>query len=204
LSDTQWQTLKRFVESGGGLVATGKTGTRDDWRRVRTKNALTELFGLELGPKIVRKTFGKGRVAYIPELVPGTKYEDNPLRHPYGDHEDCVPPKNWKQIEEVLRWAAGGRFGFEVKAPKGVACEFRQGPKPGDRVVHLINFTGKPVKGSIAITMAGNADEQWRLRLLSLDGAPKKMPLLKKSTTGVSLTLAGMGSLYTACVFQNK
>jgi hypothetical protein len=126
------------------------------------------------------------------------------LRHPYGDHEDCVPPKNWKQIEEVLRWAASGRFGFEVKAPKGVACEFRQGPKAGDWAVHLINFTGKPVKGSIAITMAASADEQWSLRVLSPDGAPKKTPMLKKSANGVSLTLAGMGSLYTACVFQKK
>ncbi|MBI3831682.1 MAG: beta-galactosidase trimerization domain-containing protein [Planctomycetes bacterium] len=200
LSDDHLQKLKRFVEAGGGLVATGGTGSRDDWRRVRVKNALTELFGIEVGAKPSKTECGKGRVAYIPQLVPAVEHQEIPLRHPYGSHGDCLAPKNWKAVEGALRWAAGGKFSFEVKAPKGVACEFREGPTPKDRVVHLLNFHKKPLKSSITVFMAAGEKENWSLKVLSPDAAPKSPPKLKKVKGGVAFTLKGMGSIYAACV----
>ncbi|MCW8131739.1 MAG: hypothetical protein KIS92_15440 [Planctomycetota bacterium] len=202
LSDDQWKKLKAFVENGGGLVATEHTGARDDWRRARVKNALTAVFGLELGDKPARKEFGKGRVVYLPKLVPAIEYKDVPLRHPYASYNDCVAPKNWKQAEDALRWAAGGRFSFELKAPKGIAAEFREGPTPDERVVHLMNFTGKKIAKPITITMEAGEKEKWAVRILAPDGAPKAPPTPKKVKGGWSVTLKGMGDLYAACVWS--
>lgn len=203
LSDEQWARLRLYVENGGGLVATEGTGSRDEWRRVRVKNALATVFGLEpAGNKPIKKEFGGGRVAWIPQLVPAIEYKDNPLRHPYGVHADCAAPKNWKQALDLLRWAAGGRFSFELQAPKGIAAEFREGPRPEDRVVHLMNFNGKALKGAITVTMATGEKESWALRILSPDGTPKTPPKLKKVKGGVAFTLKGMGELYTACVLS--
>jgi len=219
LGDAQLAVLKRFVERGGGLVATDRTGANDDWRRQRTKNALTELFGLDLtqaaggnrawgkgveqkaAGKLARVEFGKGRVAYIPTLVPAVDHKNDPFRHPYGSHNDCLPPKNWKDVEAALRWAAGGRFSFELATPKGIAAEFRQGPAPQDRVVHLMNFNGKPVKKPLKISMAAGPGEAWALEVLSPDGELKKTPTLKRTKDGVEFTLPGLG-LYTACILR--
>jgi hypothetical protein len=45
LSDPQAQSVRRFVERGGSLVATGQTGLYDEWGDPRADFALADLFG---------------------------------------------------------------------------------------------------------------------------------------------------------------
>ncbi|MCL5027132.1 MAG: Tat pathway signal protein [Chloroflexi bacterium] len=45
LSDSQCQSIRRFVERGGGLVATGETSLYDEWGDRRGDFALADLFG---------------------------------------------------------------------------------------------------------------------------------------------------------------
>ena len=207
LSDRNVERLKRFVERGGGLVATENTGAYDDWRRVRVKNALWEAFGLASGGKPAaelkaqRLTFGKGRVAYLPKLVPKHPYQDDFLHHPHGMHEDAFAPANWKQVEEALRWAAGGHFRFEVKAPHGVVAEFRQGPAARDRVVHLMNYHPKPLQTAIRVALPAAKSEAWTLELRSPDPLPKKPPALKYARGAWKFSLPGIG-MYTACILR--
>lgn len=204
LSRKNLGALKRFVEGGGGLVATDGTGTYDEYRRPRARNALSELFGLKLGKKEERVAAGKGRVAYLPALVPSVPYKDDFLRHPHGTHSEVARPKNWKALEAALRWAAGGRFSFEVAAPHGITCEFREGHTPRDRAVHVFNFLRKPVKKPIRVTMATERPDAWTLEVLSPSGQPKKPPALKKAKGAVAFTLAGVRDLYTVCVLRAK
>ena len=203
LSDANLEHIRRFVQEGGGLVATEDTGAYDEFRRPRVKNALAEIFGLETSRKASRTTFGKGRVAYVPKLHPKVPYKDDFLRHPHGNHEDVAGPKNWKDLEAALRWAAGGAFSFEVAAPHGIVCEFRQGPAAGDRALHLLNFHRKPVKAAIRVRMAAEQPGRWQLEVLSPGGAPKT-PALKKTKSGVEFTLPGMKGLYTVCILRAK
>ena len=211
LSNENLERLKHFVENGGGIVATESTGKLDDWRRKRVKNALTEIFGLNVGPKPHRVSFGKGRAAYIPKLTPAVAYENNPFRHPYATHNDCLPPKNWKEVEDALRWAAGGAFTFEVAAPKGIAAEFRQGPTPHDRVVHLVNLSGKPIRKPIKVRFTAEGKEakegkegkegNWNLELRSPDKLPAKAPKLSRKKDAWEFSLPGV-EVYTACVLR--
>ena len=45
LSDTQAASVRRFVEQGGSLIATGQTGLYDEWGDARADFALADLFG---------------------------------------------------------------------------------------------------------------------------------------------------------------
>jgi len=199
LSDDAVARLRQFVEAGGGLVATDASGRRDDWRRPRTVNALTEAFGLTIGAQPVRMRFGKGRVVYLPRLEAPTEFRaGESLR---GSHADtALPPRNWRAVEAALRWAAGGTFRFSVCAPKSVAAEFREGPTPADRVVHLLNFAEKPVRGPIVVEMADEG-HGWELRLDSPDPLPERVPALTRRGGRIAFTIAGVRQ-YTACILR--
>ncbi len=51
ISDTQAAVVRRFVERGGGLVATGQAGRCDEWGEPRADFALAELFGAHVTPE---------------------------------------------------------------------------------------------------------------------------------------------------------
>jgi hypothetical protein len=199
LSDDAVARLKSFVDAGGGLVATGNTGRLDDWRRERQSNALTEAFGLTIGGKPMRMAVGRGRVAYLPKLDAPTEFKSGESLH--GSHADtALPPKNWKAVESALRWAAGGAFRFSVRAPKPIVAEFREGPAPEDRVVHLINLAEKPVRGTIRVEMDDEGHD-WTLELDSPDRLSKRLSTVIRTGGRVRFTLPGIG-LYTACILR--
>src|SRR5262249_53055444 len=45
ISDQQVATVRRFVERGGGLIATGESSLSNEWGEPRDDFALTDLFG---------------------------------------------------------------------------------------------------------------------------------------------------------------
>src|SRR5207247_454896 len=47
LSDAQCASIRRFVESGGGLIASGQTSRYDEWGDPRSDFALADLFGVQ-------------------------------------------------------------------------------------------------------------------------------------------------------------
>ncbi len=201
LSDAAVARIRAFVEAGGGLVATDHTGRLDDWRRPRQVNALAEAFGLTPGDQPARKTVGCGRVAYLPRLDPPTQFRGGESLR--GSHADtALPPKNWKQVESALRWAAGGAFRFAVRGPKAVAAEFREGPTPRDRVVHLLNHAAKSVRGPIRIEMDDEGHD-WTLELDSPDSLPRRRPAVTRARGRVAFALPGI-ALYTACILRPK
>jgi hypothetical protein len=200
LSDENVGRLVRFVESGGGLVATDRTGAYDDWRRERPRNALTEAFGIEVGGKPTRLAFGRGRVACIPRLVPQEDKTGAEARVSRGAHEQARPPKNWAELERALRWAAGGQFTFATRATRGVAVEYRQGPRPGDRAVHLMNFSGRPLRAPVRIRMA-TGGVPWTIRVLA-PGVPARKPArIRPSGHALDCTVGGL-DVYQVCVLS--
>ena len=199
LSDAAVDRLKAFVADGGGLVATDGTGRLDDWRRPRPVNAMTEALGLPTGARPARVRFGRGRAAYLPRLEAQTVFRAGETLR--GSHADtALPPRNWRSVEAALRWAAGGAFRFVVRGPRQVAAEFREGPTPQDRVVHLMNFAAKPVRGRIQVDMADEG-HGWKLELDSPDPLPVRAPALTRARGRVTFALPGL-KVYTACILR--
>jgi hypothetical protein len=109
ISDAQAAALRRFVQSGGSLVATGQTGRYDEWGDPRSEVALADLFRCRRGAAAPRlreapRQAPPGEHTYLrlsPELrarVDGPKSGDEPAavgeRHPVlrgFDETDILP-----------------------------------------------------------------------------------------------------------------
>ncbi len=89
ISDAQAAALRTFVQAGGSLVATGETGTYDEWGEPRTEMALADLFRCRRAAPAPRLREGSrpgppGEHTYLrlsPELrarVDGPKAGDEP------------------------------------------------------------------------------------------------------------------------------
>ena len=64
MSDSQITSVRKFVESGGGLVATGQTSLFDQWGDPRSDFALADLFGVT-GGKPSRTVENAARHTYL-------------------------------------------------------------------------------------------------------------------------------------------
>src|SRR5574340_150841 len=150
LSDEQVALVRRFVERGGGLIATGQAGLYDEWRRLRVKPGLAGLLDSQapargyqerveseaISGRAVRKPYGKGRAAYFPDVPfdgPQPKlgnYFDVPNRY-------WKAPKNWLEIAEAVRWAAGGELPVEVSGPPFLVANLVSQPDKRRVLLHL-------------------------------------------------------------------
>jgi len=152
LSDEQVGAIRRFVENGGGLVATEESSLLTDSRRVRTRFGLAELLGVDQPlaanqeNKPMQRTFGKGRVVYIPRIEPATAPPPAEMNCDI-DNRYWVLPKNHPDLATSVRWAAGGELSVTVDAPLWVTLELARQPSTDTLLLHLINFkVNEPLK----------------------------------------------------------
>ena len=142
LSDEQVGAIRRFVEAGGGLVATGNTSLLTDWRLRRRKVALADVLGFDLPPQegaAVQREFGRGRVVYIPRIIPAMDPPKPSMNYDFS-HKYWKLPVNHLEFAEAVRWAARGEMSASVKAPEHVAIELTRQKTTGDMNLHLVNF----------------------------------------------------------------
>ncbi|HEV2492485.1 MAG TPA: beta-galactosidase trimerization domain-containing protein [Terriglobia bacterium] len=157
LSDRQLGLIRRFVENGGGLVATGPAGLYDEWRRLRVEPGLRGLAdspapaeAYEESPRElaiaaqppVRKQSGRGRVVYIPRVE-----FDGPLpeTEPYFviSNRFWKLPKNWQEIVDSVRWAASDEISLKVSGPDYLVANLVEQSDKRRRVVHLVNYDAR-------------------------------------------------------------
>ncbi len=130
LSDEQLARIRSFVEQGGGLVAIGQAGLYDEWRRLRPMPGLNGLVDgqarardyeehveeIATSGTSIRKTYGKGRVAYLPAVQ-----FDGPLpqAEPYFNISNNFwkRPRNWEEVAAAIRWAANADLPLEIDGP---------------------------------------------------------------------------------------
>jgi hypothetical protein len=149
LSDEQAESIREFVRRGGGLVATEGSSLYTNWRERRRDFALKDLFHVAApkwlgapypemivpgGP--VRNEFGQGSVAYIPQIKPAVPKP--PSVSMYSQYWKL--PLNWQELVGELRWAAGGEFALELKAPLTVTSELLEQQDTGMLFLHLLNY----------------------------------------------------------------
>lgn len=143
LSDEELGFIRRFVESGGGLVATGDTSLLTSWRTRREKFGLADLFGvdqpLSTPDTPVQRQFGKGRVVYIPKIQPASPAPP-PLMNYYVRNALWKLPNNNGDLIAAVRWAAKDSFSATVDAPPWVTSELVDQQSSHTRLLHLVNF----------------------------------------------------------------
>jgi hypothetical protein len=154
LSDDQLAAIRRFVQAGGGLVATEQAGLYDHWRRLRVKPGLEGLVDVQasaaayqeevaaspiLAGAPTRKQFGQGRVVYLP----GIAFDGAmPAAEPYFTigPEFWKRPKNWRELLDAVAWAAQGDIPLQVTGPDFLGANLVEQPEKNRRLVHLVNY----------------------------------------------------------------
>lgn len=155
LSDEQLAAVRKYVNAGGGLIVTGRAGFYDSWRRSRVTPGLQDLVGWHAAAStpmnpmadaapiapatLSRNEFGRGRVAYIPELI-----FDGPL--PAFDIYFTIGtnflkrPKNWKELVDSVDWAARNDLAMRVAGPDFLVANLVEQPDKQRRLIHLVNL----------------------------------------------------------------
>jgi len=152
LSDSQIALIRRFVEAGGGLIATEQTGLFDSWRRVRVTPGLQGLVadqslsksGEKNSGATMRNEVGRGRVAYMPAIeFDGTL----PPPEPYFTIGMSLwkRPRNWRQLIDAIRWASREDIPLEVQGPEYLIANVVEQPDRHRRLVHLVNCDAEHV-----------------------------------------------------------
>lgn len=154
LSDRQLVLIRRFVENGGGLVATGQAGLYDEWRRLRVEPGLHGLTdgqasaeAYEESPRAfaaaaepaVRKQVGHGRVVYVPAV----EFDGSmPEAEPYFtiSNRFWKLPKNWQDIVTSVRWAASEEIPLKAGGPDYLVANLVEQSEKQRRLVHLVNY----------------------------------------------------------------
>ncbi|MEA1997340.1 MAG: beta-galactosidase trimerization domain-containing protein [Gemmatimonadota bacterium] len=149
LSEDKIELIRKFVQNGGGLVATEHSTLYTEWRRRKKNFGLKDLFQvdaprwlgrntpesiLEIEP--VKNSFGRGRVVYLPEVKPAVK---KPPTASMLSHYWKLP-LNQEEIIEAVEWAAGGELSLNVDAPETVTIEITEKKDRSCVMLHLLNY----------------------------------------------------------------
>jgi hypothetical protein len=107
LSDVHAELIRRWVSDGGTLIASGKSGLRDEKLKVRSNFALADVFGVDY-------TGEERKYAYFPDGKPRTtistyiESSGHPLAEIFGQETVGLPESfvtiNRRGAEEVMRY----------------------------------------------------------------------------------------------------
>lgn len=229
LDEAQMDRIRRYVESGGGLVVTEQTSLYDDWRRRRTNYGLHDVFGINAPayrenlytfrpyPSTVPPDASDGRIRPAAPASQATHHTFGRGRSTYlSSIRPAVPkpagasmtseywrlPLNTQQIVDEVRWAAGG-FSMEVKGPSTLVVEPEEQAATGRVIVHLVNY-GVEAHPSI------DDAEVWlrvpsakRVQLVSPDAPASVDATVTPSKGGISFTVPRIRTYTLAVVDVN-
>jgi hypothetical protein len=156
LSDSQLESIRKFVTVGGGLVATGQSGLYDQWRRLRIEPGLHGMIDSQAparayeervaaataAGKPVRGEYKEGRVVYLPSVD-----FDGPLpefRNFFAvDDRFWKTPKNAAALTDAVRWAARDRLPVEVAGPGYLVANLVEQSENRRLMLHLVNYNSR-------------------------------------------------------------
>lgn len=153
LSDEQAAAIRRYVEAGGGLVATEQTGFYDSWRRSRVESGLKDLLGDQLPSPAgrhrggqpaaaggtSRTEHGRGRAAYVPSIEFDGMQPADQSYFTIGT-EFWKRPRNWDALIDAVTWAAGSELPVAVSGPEFLTMNLMEQVEKRRRIIHLVNI----------------------------------------------------------------
>jgi hypothetical protein len=223
LSDRAVDQIREYVRGGGGLVATGRTSLYNDWRRVRKDYGLAEVLDMHVSPDYgtydvlsiymspdvptppaKRGSFGKGRYAYLPAVVPARPIPDLTSIGTNGfDNSYWMLPKNSEQIIGAIRYAAGKPFSVNFEgAPLTTVMELTEKKDGSERVLHWVNYKlGAPAKGAQVALAVPEGKRVTGVELLSPDRPGAVSPKFTVEGGRVRFTLPSL-EVYNIAVLK--
>lgn len=156
LSDSQVKQIESFVRQGGGLVITEHSSLYKPPHRRRSAFGLKDILTVAapkwpnetrpskspeypeplLAVATERHEAGKGRVVYVPEVIPE---KPKPLAADMTS-EYWHLPKNWEALVDDVKWASGDALSLDLKAPQTVVAELMRHEQDGTIILHLLNY----------------------------------------------------------------
>lgn len=170
LSDSQLASVRRFVQNGGGLIATGQAGLYDEWRRARVIAGLEGLIdgqprarGYEesvgrvaVSGQPVRKEVGQGRSVYLPVLQ-----FDGPMPEMGNyfriENRFWKRPKNWQDLADAIEWTARSNIAMRISGPEYLVANTVSQPDKHRVILHLLNYNARKA------TLSGPAEVKCRM-----------------------------------------
>ncbi|MCF3109886.1 beta-galactosidase [Niabella sp. CC-SYL272] len=214
LTDEQQELIRAFVRNGGGLVATEHTSLYNSWHQRKAQFGLYDLFKVNAPewhnrstPETIlsitgqRNNIGKGRVAYLPEVIPS---QPKPAMVAMSGKYFRLA-KNHRQLIEAIRWASGDALSIEVEAPETVTMELVKQENRNRLLLHLVNFNyqNSGVENiKVASTIPGGKKIQ-QVRVLSPDGKTSNTPAFQQEKGRVHFTVPQL-KLYNLVVIRYK
>ena len=136
VSQEQVDGLLKYVRNGGTLVLTGNTATYNQWREMWRKN-----------PLLPARREGKGRIVYIPKIIPGIK--ESRVMSP----AEWVLPKNHREIYAAIVNNLPRQLSITTKAPLTTVLELLKRPETNEAIVHLVNFDRENPLAPCSVTL---------------------------------------------------
>jgi len=150
LSDFEVETIKDYVNNGGGLVVLGLSSFKDE-NGLRRKNlGLSDVLGFDLQDtpvEVTKKDVGKGKVVFIPfnPLPVGkgdtrrTPLPDDHMMYGQGKFPARIRA-SFEAIPEAVEWAAEGKLSGKLSAPYTVEFTTMKQKEKDLQFVHLVNY----------------------------------------------------------------
>lgn len=213
MSDDKLNLVRQFVSRGGGLIVTEHTSLYTDWHQRKLEFGLKDLLQIDapewhnrstpediLPIPIQKKQSGKGRVVYIPEVIPGLK---KPAAVP-ASGKYLKLPVNYAALLDAVEWASGNNLSVHIDAPQTVTMELNEQPDKNDMVLHLVNYNylKAPVQ-NIKVAAKIPAGKKLRaIKLLSPDTAASDQTLTFTTNKGEAVFTVPQLTVYDVVVMQ--
>jgi hypothetical protein len=154
----EWvNVLTDYAQKGGTLVLSGNTAEYNEYRQRRSGNPLWTLAGLSRPAVITVKSVGKGKLVYIPAIVPaiglsaasgGTGDETDlagpgPSRRSGFPAELWVLPKNHQEVYQAIAANVTTGLAITTEAPLTTVMELLTRKTSNETIVHFVNFNEK-------------------------------------------------------------
>jgi hypothetical protein len=164
LSQAWVDKLTAYAQNGGTVVFTGNTAQYNDWRETRRTNPLLA----RMGARSVT-ALGKGKLVYIPEIVPATAStveartigvagdetasSASPARGGTFAAPDWVLPKNHAAIRDAILTNLSQPLSITSEAPLTTVMEMVNRAKSNETIVHFVNFDAKGPTAPFAVRL---------------------------------------------------
>ncbi len=215
LSDRQIHRVREFVMQGGGLVATEQTSLYTERRQRRRDFGLRDCFGISTplwnGPAAleanlsgnpVRTSIGKGRVSYLPEILPAIQ---KPAHEPMNS-QYWLPALNQNALRDEVLWAIGGNPTVKALDPVSPYVIFELVHQELDNrlILHVLNYdyarnsSIRDIHAEVTIPAGKNAEH---IQLLTPDEDGKGPSLTSTGGQTVRFTIPSL-QIYAVAVIH--
>ena len=200
LNDEKLDLIRKFVNDGGGLIATEHTSLYTEWRQRKREFGLNDLFQVTapawhgtrtpediLNIPVQKKQVGKGKVVYIPEIKPAVPKP--PAAAMLSRYWKL--PVNLNELIESVQWASDNSLSLNIEAPLTVTMELNQKEDKSAMILHLVNFDleNPPVQNIKVNVRVPEGKKVTQVIIMTPDGRNDEIIQFKNSEDRIAFTV---------------